>query len=119
MSVRANWFADVAESTTADTDPFACHSTQLGLEIDLRDPEHLQGRLNELFVAEAALYNRGVTCAVRSQGDTACSACPVRRSDPLDVLTPLCDVGTEQERISTTLAVHAIERQRPDGATAI
>lgn len=113
MSVKANWFAELSKSADT-TDPFACHVEQLGLEVDLRDPEALQRTFHELNEREAALYEQGITCGIRDRKDTSCSACPVARTDVLDRLTPLCDVGKDMERVTTTLAAHAIEPKRPD-----
>lgn len=115
MSVKANWFAEL-EGPAKQIDPFAAHAEQLGLEIDLRNPKDLQRQLRDLLNEEAALYELQVTCGIRDRSDTSCSACPVRRTSALDRLTPLCDLGVQMERVTTTLAVHAIEPERPQSA---
>lgn len=116
MTVKANWFAELDDGPASQIDPFAAHAEQLGLEIDLRDPKELQQQLRDLLNAEAALYERKVTCSIRDRSDTSCTACPVRRTNSLDRLTPLCDVGIQMERVTTTLAAHAIEPDLPKSA---
>jgi hypothetical protein len=119
VSVKANWFSDALDEAASSIDPFACHAEQLGLEIDLRRPEDLHEQLHELMRREQELYDKRVTCSIKDRADTSCAACPVRHTDALDRLTPLCDVGVEMERVTTTLAVHAIEPERPEsGLTA-
>lgn len=84
----------------------------VGRPIDL---ESGQAKLNERLVAsleaEAKLYDAGITCPVKDNDQSCCSACPIRHTDELDPMTALCGLGLEQERI-VTLSV--IARERPD-----
>lgn len=108
MAVRANWHVDL--DVPEDTEQLEIET--VGKPIDLRGEPRLNERLAELVAAEAALYERGVTCAVKDRSDTACSACPIRSEDANDPLAALCRVGSEQERVLTSLAV---QRERSCG----
>lgn len=108
MTVKANWFLDVALD---DGDPFARHVEDVGLPIDLADPPALNQRLIKSLELESHLANSGIRCPVKARPDTTCSACPIRSEDDNEPLTKLCNLGCEQERVSTLLA---IEHERPD-----
>lgn len=84
----------------------------MGTPIDL-DSGHavLNQRLVALIEQEAALFNGGLTCAIKDHQQTCCSACPIRHRDELDQMTALCNLGVEQERIIT---LTVIAREQPD-----
>lgn len=77
---------------------------EVGVPIDLADPPVLNQRLVALVETEGALYSRGVTCGVKDRPDTTCCACPIRAEE--GPLAPLCNLGREQERVLTLLAIH-------------
>lgn len=108
MSVKANWHVELS-GLGDDDDPFGPAEVvpieRRGKPIDLQERPALNQRLVELINAEAELFNAGITCAIRDAQDTCCSACPIRHTDELDDLTPLCRLGVEQERLLTTLAI--------------
>lgn len=120
MSVQANWFTD-SGLDLLDEDPFADDAPvdvrAVGVVIDLRSTESLNLRLVELLQSEGHLFQSGISCPVKQAGggearpDVSCSACPIRHHNSDDPMTALCDVGVEQERISTMLVIH---RERPD-----
>lgn len=102
MSVKAKWFDDVLPDA-GDDDPFAERIEDVGRPIDLSGEPRLNERLIELVNAESDLFNQGVTCSIKDRSDTACSACPVSRSDDTP-LAALCAIGAEEERVCTALA---------------
>lgn len=108
MSVKAKWFDDVLPDT-GDDDPFAERIEDVGQPIDLTGEPRLNERLIELVNAESELFNQGVTCSIKDRQDTACSACPVSRSDDSPI-AKLCAIGAEEERVCTALA--ALRRVR-------
>lgn len=118
MTTRANWHVDLVETATGD--PFSSDPGQqrldvqaVGVPIDLDGEPQLNERLVLLLNGENALFNKGVTCPIRDHADSCCSACPVRHKDPGDPRKALCDVGAEQERVLTALAVHRHGSARP------
>lgn len=110
--VRANWH--IREVPNDDRDPFANVAPQLrlgedveevrvedvGAPIDLHDRSGLTARLTSLLVSEGSLYDDGVRCPVKDQDDTSCLACPIQGEHG-----KLCDIGCDQERVITALAV--------------
>lgn len=120
MTVQANWFTDTSLDLT-DEDPFSDEAhvdvRAVGVVVDLRDERSLSVRLVELLEREGTLWMDGVRCPVKqgSDGggrpDVSCSACPIRHYNADDPMTALCDVGVEQERVSTMMVIH---RERPD-----
>lgn len=80
---------------------------QVGTPISLDgDIASLSKEVESLMWRESNLFNVGVTCSIKDHPETVCSACPVsKHAQPDDPLAPLCQVGREQERIVTTLAV--------------
>jgi hypothetical protein len=107
MTARANWFTAEPVDLGDELDPFSIPVQEIGQRIDLRDPRAaLEIRLRELLYREAALFNAGVTCAIKDRPDTTCHACPVSKAhDPKQALGALCRVGREQEVALTELAV--------------
>lgn len=109
MRTQANWHVarlDVPEIA----DPFgeeALPVEQVGTPISLDgDTASLSKRVESLMWRESNLFNVGVTCSIKDMDETVCSACPVSKHDqPDDPLAPLCQIGREQERVVTTLAV--------------
>lgn len=106
---KANWH--VAELDVSEiADPFAEEGLpveQVGTPISLDgDIASLSKEIEALMWRESNLFNVGVSCSIKDQAETACSACPVAKHDqPDDPLAPLCQIGREQERVFTTLAV--------------
>lgn len=97
MTVRARWFEDLDQE----------EPEQRGTRIALTgDRPTLQLRLVELVRQEGILYDAGVRCAIKDRPDACCSACSLRDRGKL------CAVGSEQERLTTTLAA---ERERHAG----
>lgn len=107
MSTRANWHVDLVSPSTAD--PFSEQETLdvevHGRVIELDDEAKLNERVIALVNKEGRLYARGIRCAIRDENDSCCSACGVRCTDSQDPLKSLCDLGAEQERVLTQLAV--------------
>lgn len=103
MAVTANWFADLRDS---DDDVFGPRVEDVGKPIDLLgDEPKLNERLLGLLRQEDELAQAGTTCAVRDHADSTCSACPLRRTDPLDAVSALCTVGVTMERTLTAMAI--------------
>lgn len=110
MTVQANWHIDLV--TVDDDDPFAgVDVTQVGRRIDLRDETGLNEQLAGLLNEESRLFNDGVTCGIKDNAQSSCSACPVRCTD-LSPLASLCSVGLRQERVLTMLVINR-ERATP------
>lgn len=114
MAVQANWFLGDLDGVE-EPDPLGPAQTRIedvGTPIDLAG-DH--AKLNALLVTtlseEQALFEAGITCAVKDNAQTCCSACPIRRSDDLEPLTALCKVGVRQERLVT---LTFIAREQPD-----
>lgn len=106
MGVRANWFVeDELPADTATLPPAEQRVEDVGVPFDLRDPASLMPVLTNLLNQEAAMFNQGITCAVKDRADTSCAACVFahdhEEGHPLQIL---CQVGREQERITTTVA---------------
>lgn len=102
--VRANWHLDHLLQDDGK-DPLAVNEQgrieELGMPIDLSgDTAELRALLMDLLAQEETLYNEGVSCEIKDASDTCCVVCPMRGS-----LGKLCDVGCQQERVTTTLAV--------------
>jgi hypothetical protein len=120
LTVQANWFTDTSLDLT-DEDPFSDEREvdvrRFGTLIDLRNPDSLNIRLVELLQREGELWSAEIRCPVKQDAsgvartDVSCSACPIRHHNADDPMTALCDVGVEQERLSTMLVIH---RERPD-----
>lgn len=100
MALRANWHFDAPAPPAGD--PFGqMRIEDVGAPIELRDDSvELNQRLVALVNRESELFAAGVVCEVKDLPDTACSACPARGSRG-----ELCQVGCEQERILTALAI--------------
>lgn len=107
--IKADWFDGVVAQD--DADPLGPPIERVAEIIEVGDTAKLNERLQSLMATEARLWDAQVTCAIRDRPDTCCSACPVRRTDPLERLYELCRVGVEQERVVTAMAV---QRQAPD-----
>lgn len=110
MTTRANWHVDLVTAT--DEDPFSTPPgqqrlgvEQLGRPIDLDDEVTLNERLISTINAEGDLHGQGITCPIRDAKESHCSACPIRHTGHGDPHKKLCDVGMEQEQITTALAV--------------
>lgn len=100
--VKANWFNDL--EVEDEGDPFAVE--EKGLPIEIGDEEARVTRaISKSLDKEGRLAAIGVTCAIKDREDTTCWACPVYRGDTRDSIAPLCNLGREQERLSTRLAV--------------
>lgn len=115
-AIRARWGLDELEDAmwTRTGDPLAeTVVEEAGQPIVLTDPPELNARLIELLNEEGRLFTAGVTCAFRDdfreRREGSCAACPVRRTDPTDVLKPLCDVGVAQVEVLSALAVARVE----------
>lgn len=81
---------------------------ELGLPIDLSgDTAELRTLLMDLLAQEETLYNEGLVCEIKDASDTCCTVCPMRGSHG-----KLCDIGCQQERVTTTLAVARRARQQ-------
>lgn len=108
MAVRANWHVDL--DVPEDVEQLSIES--VGKAINLDGAPRLNEELAALVAEECTLYEQGVTCAIKDRSDTTCSACPIRNTDPEHPLARLCQIGCDQERVLTSLAVH---REGPDG----
>lgn len=108
--VKANWFSDAA--VVGDDDPLGVRPAveKVGKVVELENAERLQERYERALDREGALWERGVTCAIKDDPQASCSACPLRHIDPLDGLTPLCEVGIDQENLITRLRILEHER---------
>jgi hypothetical protein len=106
MAVRANWFVeDDLPADTATLPPAEERIEDVGVPLDLRDPSSLVPTLTNLLNQEAAMFNQGITCAVKDRPDTSCSACLwAHDNEDGHPLQMLCQIGREQERITTTAA---------------
>lgn len=99
--VKANWHLDALVPDDG-RDPFAGQSDveEVGKPIDLSlDRAALSQRAVELFHEERVLHDGGLRCEIKDQDDTSCTVCPLRDCGPL------CDIGIEQDRVLTELAV--------------
>lgn len=74
---------------------------QVGLQVSLDDESLLHSRLIDLMESEAALDERGVTCPLKADSRSSCSACPVAQDKGR--LAPLCAIGKEQEAVTMRL----------------
>lgn len=111
-AVQADWFTDL---TVDDSDPFAVEGK--GLPVDVSgDVAHLQREIVRLIEKEGRLAERGVTCAIKDREDTSCWACPVFRGRTSDSIAPLCNLGREQERLVTRLAVEDLKGREDAGS---
>lgn len=105
MTVKARWFnADAIPAAPAQD------VRDVGKPILLRGEQQLNERLIALVNAESDLFNQGISCAIRDRPDTTCCSCPVAGVNA--ELRNLCDVGQEQER---TLTAIAVQRLQSDG----
>lgn len=107
-ATKANWH--IPDLDVPDSDPFAEEALpveQVGTPIDLSNGiAELSKEVESLMWRECSLHNVGVTCGIKDNPETSCSACPVsKHADPQDPLAPLCQIGRDQERVITTLAV--------------
>lgn len=111
MATQARWHSQ--ELAISDEDPFQERVEQVGLPIRLDgSTAELNTELLALVDREKALFDVGITCAIKDRADTSCSVCPINaREDPSSALRPLCRLGLQQEQISTELAI-AIEAGR-------
>lgn len=109
--VRANWHVDI-DAAPGD-DPFGARPRveTVGRVIELDDEPRLTSRLDATLTREGQIEASGVTCPIKNDPQASCAACPLRHVDPLDALTPLCDVGVEQESLITRLRILAHERR--------
>lgn len=101
MAVKTQWF--VPDLVGDDGDPLEGNVdvTEVGVKLDLRDdPERLFRVLASTLEREQALYDRGLSCKVKELPDTVCHACPYQ-----GVKGVLCELGLEQERLVTQMAV--------------
>lgn len=115
MSTKANWYVgDVLPALDEEPDPFAMPIEEVGERIDLVDPGAANDlRLRELFRHEASLARMGVTCGIKDRTDTTCHACPISRAHvPEEMMSKLCRVGREQERLSTEGVALAYQREQ-------
>jgi hypothetical protein len=94
--VRADW--RLAEAV-AEVDPFEAVVYTSGVEIDLTAPEaELSAKLMELCALEAELFNRGIKCKLKADGQN-CNSCVHGTLDPARRLSGLCRVGKDQETV--------------------
>lgn len=96
-ATKARWFVDDLEAEPT--------VQELGTPVDLRSEPDLFQRLTELVALEGELFNRGVTCAIRDERDSVCSACPVSQVDSTGGVSDLCRVGTERDRVLSMMVV--------------
>jgi hypothetical protein len=104
VAVTANWFQDLGP--TVEGDPLGPRVADVGRPIDLTgDEPRLSEHLVALLGQEGDLAAAGTTCALKEHRDMTCMACPLRHTDPLDTMTPLCSIGVQMERTLTALVV--------------
>lgn len=104
MSTRANWFlADL----DLDADPLTPSGgvEVIGQVIDLHSEPKLRHDLHGLVSRESRLFDAGISCAIKDQADSCCSACPVFTADETKPIAALCKIGRAQEKVLTALAV--------------
>lgn len=116
--VKANWHVDLGDAPGDDPFGERPRVERVGKPIELDNEERLQQRLSQTLDREGELDERGVTCALKSDSQVTCAACPLRHLDPLDTMTPLCDVGVEQESLITRLRILAHERRSEEASGA-
>jgi hypothetical protein len=110
VGIRANWFVDdlataVEPPPKTPVEPAEGRIEDVGVPLDLSDPDAFLSKITRLVQQEAALYNQGITCDVKDRPDTACTACPVAHHEQEGhPMQPLCWIGREQERICTAHA---------------
>jgi hypothetical protein len=107
MGIGANWFTDGATAVASDDapDPFAesASTRPTIVSIDASEDE-LVDRLSSLLRREGRLFELGITCPLKENGDCHCSVCPIsQHEDPEARLHRLCQVGREQELVETTI----------------
>lgn len=95
--IKADW--RLAELLESADDPFDTMIFSSGLRVDLTgsDEEVFEGLKRSLSI-EGSLYNKGVVCALKDEGQD-CLTCPsfTARSD--ETRAPLCLVGRDQRTI--------------------
>lgn len=117
MSVRANWFVGLddepATGVPRSLPPAEERVEDVGVPFDLREPGSLMAEIERLIAQESALFNQGITCAVKDRSDTSCSACAyAHHEEDGHPLQPLCHTGREQERALTQHAHLALHQAR-------
>lgn len=97
---RANWHL----SEIKPQDP-AVSVEVMGLEIDLRQsPEELHKALEATVRRESRLYNSGVTCDLKMNGQS-CHHCPEFTTDRQEGRAPLCQLGRRQEDLLKVIEI--------------
>lgn len=103
MSVKTEWFVpDLVGDDDEDPLEGPVDVAEAGIPIDLEDADELFPRLVDLLGRESTLWGRGQRCRVKARADSTCHACPFqgRKGE-------LCNIGLEQERVLTEMAVIA------------
>ena len=101
MTVKATWFTEAVDAEVAGPDV-----THVGRLVDLLGPDELNVKLAALMQDEGELFNAGITCPIKDHDAASCCACPIRETDPLEPLEPLCSLGVQQDKVITALLVH-------------
>lgn len=97
MSVKARW--RLAELIDEDDDPFDAVILSSGLQVNLAgSEEELFVALRETLRIESMIFNRGIVCALKDEGQD-CRSCPVQQLDRDVPLSALCRLGKDQHQI--------------------
>jgi hypothetical protein len=94
VSIRAQWHLE--QFLDAKDDPFDTVVYSSGLVVDLTGTdEQLHSALAETVRLEGLLYNGGLRCDLKEEGQD-CSTCPVSQMNPAERLSRLCRLGKDQ-----------------------
>jgi hypothetical protein len=89
----------LAELDLADDDPFATVILSTGLSVDLEGGEEaVHAGLLETLKMEGALFNRGIVCELKDNGQD-CLSCASYIADREDRRSRLCRLGRDQRTL--------------------
>lgn len=112
MSVRAEWRLAELLGLTGDDDPFASVVLTTGLTVDLSGSEdELMTGLAESLRVESRLFNRGITCELKDNGQN-CLTCPAYVASREEAArAPLCRLGRDQRTLEDRANAMSAERR--------
>lgn len=99
--VRAEWhLSDLTDDTI---DPMGTVAYSTGVTIDLTAPEEeLQQLLTRLMLREGRLFDTGITCGYKDNGQD-CLTCPHATLDVGDKQSVLCRLGKDEQTVANRL----------------
>lgn len=107
--VKTEWH--LAELSSGEADPFADAVYSIGLEVDLGgSEEELSRALKTLVERESRLFNVGMTCDLKDDGQD-CRTCPVATLERSEPRSRLCRLGKDEFAIVDRLKAMSTARQ--------